>query len=334
MKRVIAGLALLLTLPLAGCNVNVGGISFDGCRYDRSHTAELPVDGAKAIRVDGWAGRLTMHGTDDAKAVQVSGKACSSSSSVLDEIGLKTERSGDTVIVTVTHPDLVTGSAYMDLSISLPSSLTAKVEKASGETQIDNLAGLDLKKSSGELEVEGIKGDLSVKTSSGEVILSGVTGATTYEGSSGDLTMKGLLGKVTITEKSSGTVKADGLGGDLVMENVSSGDMELKGVQGSVTLERKSSGTVTATAIGGSFTAGDIGSGTLELTQVGGDVTIQEKSSGTVKITGVGKSVRLDDVGSGTLKIADVKGDLVVKKKSSGEFTYDRISGKVDVPNR
>lgn len=334
MKRVIAGFALLLTLPLAGCSVNIGGISFDGCRYDRSHTAELPVDGAKAIRVDGWAGRLTMHGTEGATSVQVSGKACSSSSDVIDKIGLKTERSGDTVVVTVTHPDFVTGSAYMDLSISLPASLTAKVEKSSGTTQIDNLAGLDLQKSSGELEVSGIAGDVSVETSSGDVTLSGVTGATTYEGSSGDLTMKGLQGKVTIIDKSSGSVRVDGLGGDLVMRSVSSGDMDLSGVQGSVTLDRKSSGTIKISGIGGSFNAGDIGTGTLEIKQVGGDVTIGEKSSGTVTITGVGKSVRLDDVGSGTLKIDDVKGDLVVRKKSSGDFTYDRISGKIDVPNR
>jgi DUF4097 and DUF4098 domain-containing protein YvlB len=332
MKRRIAALALLLTLPLTGCSVS--GLSFDGCGYDRTHTASIPTDGVKSVRIDGWAGDLTVRGQEGATALSAKGVACASRQSVVDQIGLKTERSGDTVVVTVLHPDSVVGSAYLNLSIDLPTSLTAKVKKSSGATTIENLAALEIEKGSGDLTVRTIKGDLQVETRSGAVRLQDVTGATTYEGSSGDLTMQDLKGKVTIVDKSSGQVTATRLGNDLVLEHAGSGDMVLREIAGSIRIGRKSSGAIQVSDVGGSFSADDVNSGTLELRQIKGDVLIKSKSSGTVTISGIGKSVRLDGVGSGTLTIKDVQGDLVVKEKSSGTFTYDRIQGKVDVPRK
>lgn len=336
MKRIIAAGALLLPLLLVGCSVSVdrNGISLDNCRYDRSHTKEVAVDGAKSLRLDGWTGSLTIRGKEGATVVHAEGKACSSDAKLLDQISLKAEKSGDAINLQVVHPDRIgMVNAYMDLTIDLPANMIATVDKNSGSVLIENIAGLDVTKGSGDLEVRTIKGDLRVKTNSGSAKVTDVTGATTYEGGSGDLVLRNLKDKVTIQDKNSGTFTAEDLGGDFEAYEIGSGDMTLVKVAGTVNLHNKNSGTVRVEGAS-AFTGGRIGSGDLTIKQVAGDVTLQEKASGSTTISDVSKNVSLFDLGSGSLNVSRVKGDLTVKSKASGSVSYADVQGKVDVPHK
>lgn len=300
MKR-LAFAWLLLSLLLAGCSVHIDGNRIHingnfGCAYEADHAGNLAVNDARVLVVNARSGSLTIRGHEESDSVEVEGRACAPDARTLDQIALRTSRSGDTVRVEVLFPDRIIASTRMDLTISVPSDMVAQVEKSSGDVIIEELAGLDITKSSGDLDIQRIHGDLRVKSSSGDLYLAHVDGDATVEAGSGDLTLRNLKGHLTIPEKSSGTITLSAIGGDLHL--------------------------------------GSIGSGDLEVSQVGGGVFLERKSSGRVVVRDVGQSVEVEAVGSGEMDVRQVQGDLIVRAKSSGRLDYSGIEGRVDVPRR
>lgn len=74
------------------------------------------------------------------------------------------------------------------------------------------------------------------------------------------------------------------------------------------------------------------GSGQVTIRDVAGNVEIIDGSGG-IEIEGVTGSVRITD-GSGGIEVADVRGDLTVADGGSGGIDYERVSGRVRVPER
>lgn len=374
MKRFTAGLALATALLMTGCTVqvNTSGLSIDNCTYSSDFVETQAVDGATRLEVNAISGSLTIRGQEGLTEVRAEGRACASSENLLQKMSLESSRSGETVRVDVGFPNaVVAGNYWMDLTIDLPADMTARVDASSGAVVIERLAGLELTKGSGDLDITEITGDLRVQTGSGTATLREIEGATTYEGGSGDLTMRDLKGKVTVREKGSGKVMIENLGSDLVLHDVGSGDidvlgiagaleigqkmsgrfrfsdlgsftadelgsgdLEIRDVKGPVTLHEKSSGTSRITGAGGDAALGSVGSGSLVVERVSGNLTVRQKFSGSVTITDITKSVRLDDVGSGTLRVERVKGDLTVRAKGSGDIDHAQIEGRVEIPSR
>lgn len=113
---------------------------------------------------------------------------------------------------------------------------------------------LDVDDGSGSIEIENIRGDI------------------TLEDGSGSLTMKDVGGVVEIDD-GSGSISVTGVGGDIFI-NDGSGSIKVKGVAGSVTI--------------------DDGSGSIDVSDVEEDLIIVDDGSGGLDFSNIGGRVRKD----------------------------------------
>ena len=327
MKRLIAVIALSLPL-LFGCTVQWE--TNLGCTHTKDLSGEMGAEAAQRLLVNARSGDLTIRGQEGLTEVRVGARACASNRNLLEQMDLKVSQSGDAVQVNVIYPDrLVNESAWMDLTIDAPAALVARVDGGSGNTHIVDLAGLDLDKGSGDVEILRINGDLKLVTGSGNFRLEEVTGKTTLDSGSGDLVMRKLQGAVRVADKGSGRFEASELGGSLTIRNLNSGDLVLQSVAGDVQIDDKGSGHFLIRDVGKSLTMGTVGSGDLVIEGIGGPVTVADKSSGQFEAAGVKGSVELGSIGSGSMTLKEIAGDVRVKDKSSGDLEIDGVEGSV-----
>ena len=154
---------LTVFLFIAVTSVTLAG----DCPYEASREAVLDVAGADQLRIEAGAGSLRVEGQSGLAEVRVDGKACASSEDLLQEIQIKTDRQGDTLVVVAAIPD---GSgwrnahAHLDLVIAVPSSLALEVEDGSGSANFENVGALKLKDGSGEIDIRNAGGSESFST--------------------------------------------------------------------------------------------------------------------------------------------------------------------------
>lgn len=91
-----------------------------------------------------------------------------------------------------------------------------------------------------------------------------------------------------------------------------SGELIVKGVNGDVAIQD--------------------GSGSIDVSDVTGQVRIRD-GSGSIDVARAG-SVLVEADGSGSIDVADIRGDFTVGQKGSGSIDYERVGGKVNVPER
>ncbi len=110
----------------------------------------------------------------------------------------------------------------------------------------------------------------------------------------------------------------------------SSGSIEIRNVAGVDVTD--GSGSITIEAVAGDVTLND-GSGSIDVREVGGRVLIEDDGSGSITVTNVEGDLIVEEDGSGSIRATDVGGDFVVQRDGSGSIRYERISGRVSVPD-
>ncbi len=168
--------------------------------------------GATTVRISARAGYLHIQGRPGITEVRAQGTAHASNNDVLKQVQLVVKRTGDVVEVTVVTPDQSGGgwftngfgnnSASLDLTVEVPTTIPLDVEDGSGDTIIRGTGTVKLNDGSGNIDIDGVIGDLSV------------------DDGSGDITARNVRGKVTLTD-GSGNVKLSNVG------SVISGAMDL-----------------------------------------------------------------------------------------------------------
>lgn len=246
----------LLGLPYAAAAID--------CPHSAPRNATLDAVGASTLRVDARAGSLTIRGASDATAVQVEGKACAPDEEVLEEIELRTRRTGDTLYIEVETPDgnWRRSSPYLDLEIEVPDSLHLDVDDSSGWLKIEGVRSLDLNDNSGdivvrdvaeaveiedgsgELEVAEVGGEVRIDDGSGSLAVEHVTGPVSIEDGSGEISVRDTESEVRIIEDGSGSIELDHVGGDVVVEEDGSGSIRVEHVAGDFVVERDGSGGI------------------------------------------------------------------------------------------
>ena len=138
--------------------------------------------------------------------------------------------SGDTLRVTETSSNLFWffGSRSVRYRISVPSGAQADIHTASGEIDVEGLSGaVSLASVSGNVHAGNLTGGLTVSTTSGEVVLNGIVGKLDVGSISGDVMLEdGKIDGATVST-TSGEVQLDGVAGALKLTSVS-GDIHVR----------------------------------------------------------------------------------------------------------
>ncbi|PVZ70154.1 DUF4097 family beta strand repeat-containing protein [Pelagibaculum spongiae] len=165
---------------------------------------------------------------------------------------------------------------------------------------------LDVRDTTGDIEVAGLKkggrildgaGDLTLSNSSGKLI--------TVNDGSGKLIISGTSGKLKINDKRD-DISVSQHRGELVI-NDKKGNILVEDVEGRVRVSDK---------------AGDI-----SLNRIQGKVKITNKS-GDIQLSSIMGNVELKD-GKGNVQIQDVRGNLNVKSDKSGKLAVQGVTGTV-----
>lgn len=230
------------------------------CKYEKDIDQVLDLNGSEKLTILAGAGDLEIRGDDDRSEAVIRGKVCVSDEDWLDESRVDMAQGRNAEIV-VELPDLANSwslmggtYAYIDLEITVP----------------DNLQ-LDIKDSSGDVEIEGVS-TLSLKDSSGDVLLEDIEGSVMLNDSSGDLVLEDIEGDVTVDSDSSGDIRGRDIEGSVLVRRDSSGDIRFIDVSRDFTVERDSSGDITAKGVGGDFNVLADGSGDIVARNVQGKI--------------------------------------------------------------
>jgi len=261
----------------------------DDCEFRADRSIDFDTKGVSLFKLDTGAGDLIVEGVPGLAKIEVRGKACASEQDALAGIQLYQSREGETATVGTKIPDeganwSLFGShyAYMDVHVRMPSGIK-----------------LDLRDSSGDLEVSGLTNGLELKDSSGDIELRDIVGNVEVTDTSGDINVRKISGDFTVISDSSGDIVVDGVNGSAVVQEDSSGDISLSHVTGDARVDRDSSGDIDFTDIGHDAVVGADGSGDIVADKVGGNFIVGAKSAsgGEIRHHGVVGKVTLPSGG-------------------------------------
>jgi hypothetical protein len=278
---------LLFTVAAAVALLPAVAAANDSCAVREARNLDLDAKGANLFKLETGAGDLTVEGVPGLDHIEVRGKACASTPERMAAMSLEHSQQAGTISVATKIPEIEGGwnffgrddYAYIDLEIRMPAQLL-----------------LDLKDSSGDIDIRRIAGGLRLVDSSG------------------DIKLRDIGGDVTITD-TSGDIEADGVDGNLTVLSDSSGDIELAHVKGDAVVHEDSSGDISFEHVAGSARVDKDSSGDIDFRDIGRDASVGSDSSGDVHAN-------------------EVKGNFTVTAKPArgGEITYREIGGKVSLP--
>lgn len=281
-------LRVIVFVLLAGASVVAW--ADDDCAFRADRSLDIDPKGLSLLKLDTGAGDLIVEGVAGLAKIELRGKACASTQELLGNTQFTQERDGATAMAATKIPD--TGEnvsifgrgtyAYIDVHVRMPSGLK-----------------LDLRDSSGDLEVSGLTSGLDLKDSSGDIKLHDIVGAVNVTDTSGDIDVKGIGGDFTVISDSSGDINVDDVKGSAVVQEDSSGDIVLRHVGADARVDRDSSGDITFEDVGRDAVVGTDGSGDITADGVKGNFTVGAKSpsSGEIHQRNVGGKVTLPPQG-------------------------------------
>lgn len=261
---------LLLASPLA--------LAHD-CQFSAERHLDLDPAGLSALRIELGASDLDVRGDAAATRIEVRAKACASDQARLDELQIEQHYDGGKAVVRAAQHATHIGFfghqyAYLDFTVRVPAQLALEVDSGSGDTRAENLASLDYRSGSGDLNLDGAAGAVTVAVGSGDVVASHV-------------------GSVKVERSGSGDLRVADVRGDAAVGHVGSGDLSFSDVHGSVRIDSVGSGDLVADRIGGDVYVGSIGSGDVTAKTVGGSFIVRAAGSGDIRHSGVAGKVEV-----------------------------------------
>lgn len=255
-----AAFFLLLLSPLAA--------SADDCAFRAERALDIDANGLAALKLDTGSGDLDIKGVPGLARVEIRGKACASDEATLAGLQLTQQRQGDVAGAATEIPEVDAGTklfgsryAYIDVQVRMPDALK-----------------LDLRDSSGDIQIAGLRNGIDLTDSSGDIDLRDI-GSARIADTSGDIDIDGLEGNLTVAADSSGDIEIRNVRGDAYVRNDSSGDVKFRHVSGSARIDHDSSGDIVFDDIGGDAFVGSDSSGDIRADHVRGGFTVESKSN-------------------------------------------------------
>ncbi|MCF7804701.1 MAG: DUF4097 family beta strand repeat-containing protein [Candidatus Marinimicrobia bacterium] len=264
--------------------------------YELQKMMKVRVGDTEQFFIHSEAGDLTVSAEAGLEEIQVKAKVVISKVNrekaeqiFNDHIVLTLEKHSDRIELISKYDNSISGSifgssAYTDLEVRMPESLSLKVDDGSGD-----------------ITISGPKNGVQIDDGSGDVNISSVDGKIKIDDGSGDINVKDVVGDLDISD--------------------GSGDVNTKEISGNLSV-RDGSGDVLIAAVRGDVNLSD-GSGDLRVREIQGNVNVED-GSGDVRITKVEKIVNIVDDGSGDLHISEVQGTVNLPNDKKEEKETER----------
>ena len=266
-----AALALLVT---AGAVPGGMSLAAPPCRFSADLEVTIDAIGIERLNIDAAEGGLAVHGDADSSEIRVTGKACAKSEAAVHQIQLLSNTEGMDAYIEAKIPSRgrMFQNATLDLRATVPSRLALAVQDSTGEILVRNVAALQLRDGTGDIEIEGVPGDVSVTDGTGATAVRAIGGSLQVKDGTGPLRIRDVRGSVTVDD-GTGEIKISEVGGDLRLRD-GTGDIEIEDIAGSVDV-RDGTGDVSVSRVEGSVTLRN-GTGGARLTEVGGPVDMHD----------------------------------------------------------
>lgn len=232
------------------------------CKYEAPRNLQLDLAGVRGVQIDVRSHDLHLTGSDSARGLTLTGRACASEQAMLDKLQVTQRREGDQLLIDIGNTGsfgfrLFGGSSYtsLEVTVQLPANLPVSVRVGSGDADISGVRQLQTSVGSGDLHVRQVSGKFGASVGSGDV----------------DATD---IGSLELGSVGSGDFKAEGIKGDARIGSIGSGDVRLRDVGGSVHADTLGSGSLDVGDVGGDFSLGAKGSGDVGHSGVKGKVSV------------------------------------------------------------
>jgi hypothetical protein len=247
-RRLLAGVGTMLSAAVAGCS---GLTPFVGKRLESSE--RVAVNGASSLAVDVDAGDVTVR-SEEREDVAVEVVKQSSSVGVdLSKFEFRVERPEDRVRLrgVWTGEAGLAGGPSMDLDVRVPAPLAVSTaETSTGDVDVEGVTGDVLARSStGDVTVRSVTGAVRTETKTGDVVVADVEAFAGASASTGDVEVEvPAVDGDTEVETSTGDVTA-AVGSDVdavVRAETSTGDVDVSGLEllDATVGEKVASGTI------------------------------------------------------------------------------------------
>jgi len=234
-----------------------GHVSADNCKYEKTIEKTLKLDNSEALAITSAAGELEVVGVPGSNEAVIRGRVCASKEEWLGQTDVYTQPGKQAEIsadMADTGGTWSFGNTYLllDMHIEVPDRLPLDIRDSSGDMQLDNIAEVKIRDSSGDIEVRDARGAVSVNDSSGDIDITGADGDVTIESdSSGDIVAVDIAGNVRVVSDSSGDIDASRVSDDFIVERDSSGDINARDIGGDFRVLRDGSGRIRSNGVKG-----------------------------------------------------------------------------------
>lgn len=227
------------------------------CKFEAPRNLQLDLAGVKSVQITVHSHDLHLIGDDNSQGLNLTGRACASSKSILDQLQVTQQRDGDQLRLEIGGKQRFSfnlfGSSYasLDVTVNLPASMPLSVTVGSGDADVRGVRQLQSIVGSGDLHVHQVVGKFSTSVGSGDVVAADVGTLDAGSVGSGDLTVSEIKADAKIGSIGSGDVTLRGVGGNVSAGTLGSGDLTVKDVAGDFTLGAKGSGDVNHSGVKG-----------------------------------------------------------------------------------
>lgn len=251
------------------------------CRFEAERRLASSASGVRELLLEAGSGSLEVRGVTGLREIQAVARACASREEFLEDLQLTAETSGSVFRLQARYPEWQgwTGGdryARLDLVVQVPDGMAAEILDGAGAMEVSELGSVSIRDGSGEVRVEGIRGDLIIRDGSGELEIRGVSGFVEIQDGSGEILLQDVGADVEIQD-SSGEVEIQGVAGSVILSD-SSGELDVRDVLGSVHVLRDSSGDIRVRGVGQDFVVDRDGSGKIEHEGVAGRIDVPRKN--------------------------------------------------------
>lgn len=245
-RRLLAGAGTALAAALAGCS---GLTPFVGKRAES--TERVPVDGASAMAVDVDVGDVTVRSgrRSDVRVELV--KQSSSVGPDLSNLEFRVERPDERLRLCGewTGDGGLSGQPSMDLDVTVPASLPVSAAATQvGDVDVQGVAGdVVAETSTGDVTLRSVSGVVSAGTSTGDIDVADVEAFAGASASTGDVTVEvpAIDGDATVDASTGDIAAAVGPGVDAELRaNTNTGDVSVEGLEVDSVGEESASGTL------------------------------------------------------------------------------------------
>ncbi|NOX69272.1 MAG: hypothetical protein GXP15_08805 [Gammaproteobacteria bacterium] len=212
--------------------------------YVEVRDMRLPAEGLAALQIDAGAGSLAVIGAADGDEIVITakiivpGKDDQAARRIIEsDMVLSLEREGERAVLASHFESGLwrsSGSATIDLEVSVPDRFLLIVDDGSGSLVIENVRGdITIDDGSGSISLLDVGGDVRIDDGSGSIRANEIGRSISIVDGSGSITVSSVGGSVFIDD-GSGSIQVSDVAEDFIVEDDGSGSIKFAGVEGRV----------------------------------------------------------------------------------------------------